>query len=46
MTVWGISKILHPQDIAIVTATCHDVKVSYDMNQLYYTYNKYHNILI
>ena len=27
----------HPQDITVVTATCHDVKVSYDMHQLYYT---------
>ena len=36
----------NPQDISIVTAICHDVKVSYDMHQLYYTYNKCHCILI
>ena len=36
----------HPQDITVVTATCHDVKVSYDMHQLYYTYNNYQSVLI
>ena len=36
----------HPQDITVVTATCHDVKVSYDMHQLYYTYNKYQSVLV
>ena len=36
----------YPQDITVVTATCHDVKVSHDMHQLYYIYNKYHGVLI
>ena len=35
-------KKLPSSEITVVTATCHEIKVSYNMHQIHYTCNKYY----